>query len=221
MHDTQLFEVPTEPARADRRLERLRISDDYEPSTGCRGGRFLFGLATIATVGAAALAWDRRSVAPWSPRSAAVSLAPTTVVIPDAPSHELVAAGGYAVTHSKIHLGSQLTGKIKKLSVGKGDRVKAGDLIAELENESYQIEVTRTRADADLAKANADRYRKHIDRMSDTLRPPVDLEGRARGGSPPGRYQRPLPPGRRGSPRRGRVRIQQDLHPIADLGDLS
>ena len=170
MRDGKLFEVETEAGRADRGLERLRIPSDREPPSGCRGCRIVFGLATIAAFGVAALAWDRHSFVPWSPRSAAPSPETTIVVLRDPRSHEIVTAGGYAVTQSKIHLGSQLTGKIKRLSVDKGDRVKAGDAIAELENESYQIEVTRARADAGLARANADRYRRHIDRMSELYR---------------------------------------------------
>ena len=102
--------------------------------------------------------------------SAAFSPETTIVVLRDTRSRELVTAGGYTVTHSKVHLGSQLTGKIKRLTVDKGDRVKAGDLIAELENESYQIEVTRATADAGVAKASADRYRRHISRTSELYR---------------------------------------------------
>jgi membrane fusion protein (multidrug efflux system) len=170
MRDGQLFEVSTEAARAGEGLERLRISSEHEPSTGGRGCRIVVGLATIAAFGVATLAWDRHSAMPWSPRPAALSPETTIIVLRDPRSQELVTAGGYAVTQSKIHLGSQLTGKIKRLAVDKGDRVKAGDLIAELENESYQIEATRAKADAGLAKANADRYRKHIDRMSELYR---------------------------------------------------
>src|SRR5262249_35070978 len=88
----------------------------------------------------------------------------TIVVLRDPRCRDRVTAGGYAVTQSKIHLGSQLTGKIKRITVDKGDRVKPGDLIAELENESYQIELTRARADSALARANADRSRKSFDR---------------------------------------------------------
>ncbi len=171
MRDEQLFEVATKAARADRALERLRISSDREPPTGGRGGRIVFGLAAIAVFGVAALRWDRQSLlVPWSPGSAAFSPETTIVVLRDTRSHELVTAGGYTVTHSKVHLGSQLTGKIKRLTVDKGDHVKAGDLIAELENESYQIEVTRATADAGVAKASADRYRRHISRTSELYR---------------------------------------------------
>ena len=170
MRDGQLFEVETEAGRADRGLARLRISPDREPSNGGRGFRIVFGLATIAAFGAATLAWDRHSFVPWSRPPAAPSPETTIVVLRDPRSHEIVTAGGYAVTQSKIHLGSQLTGKLRRLTVDKGDRVEAGDVIAELENESYQIEVTRARADAGLARANADRYRRHIDRMSELYR---------------------------------------------------
>jgi RND family efflux transporter MFP subunit len=170
MRDEQLFDVATEAPRADRGLERLRISPGRELPAGGRGGRIALGLATIAALGVASLTWDRRSPMPWSSRPAASSPETTVVVLRDTRSREPVTAGGYAVTQSKIHLGSQLTGKIKRLTVDKGDRVKAGDLIAELENESYRIEVARAKADAGLAKANADRYRKHIGRMSELYR---------------------------------------------------
>ena len=171
MRDEQLFEVATKAARADRALERLRIPPDREPPTGGRAGRIVFGLAAIAVFGVAALRWDRQSLTvPWSPGSAAFRPETTIVVLRDHRSRELVTAGGYTVTHSKVHLGSQLTGKIKRLTVDKGDHVKAGDLIAELENESYQIEVTRATADAGVAKASADRYRRHISRTSELYR---------------------------------------------------
>src|SRR5262249_43140478 len=133
MREGKLFELETEAGRTDRGLECLRISPDREPSSGGRGGRVVFGLATIAAFGVATLAWDRRSFGPWSPGRAALSPETTVVVLRDTRSHEIVTAGGYAVTHSKIHLGSQLTGKIKRLTVEKGDRVKAGDVIAELD----------------------------------------------------------------------------------------
>src|SRR5262249_33747325 len=154
----------TPAARADGELGRLRITPEREPSAGRWARRLVLGLAMIATLAAGILAYNRDIVPPWSSRPTASGPETTIVVLRDPRCRDRVTAGGYAVTQSKIHLGSQLTGKIKRITVDKGDRVKPGDLIAELENESYQIELTRARADSALARANADRSRKSFDR---------------------------------------------------------
>src|SRR6476620_3629332 len=138
---------PREAARTGKGLERLRITSERKPSKGGWAGWVVFGVATVTAVGGGILVSQGKTALPWSLRTAVASPETTVVVLRETRSQDQVTAGGYAVTQSKVHLGSELTGKLKRITVDKGDRIKVGDLIAELENESYRIEMTRAKAD--------------------------------------------------------------------------
>jgi RND family efflux transporter MFP subunit len=176
MRIEQATETATESARPGRGLERLRIPAEQKASSG--GGMRWFALL-LATTAASVGGWsyynnkgfsDLSIPLRWPTRAPETTPETTVVLLRDMQTRDIVTAGGYAVTQTKVHLGSELAGKIKKIAIDKGDRVKKGDLIAELENESYRIEITRAKADAGLAKANADRYRKSFDRLQELYR---------------------------------------------------
>jgi len=77
-----------------------------------------------------------------------VSAKSSTVNQKAQPKDWLVAGPGRVEPCSEdIKLGAELSGKLKQVYVEEGDRVKAGQILAELENSDYKAEVAAAQAD--------------------------------------------------------------------------
>jgi len=125
-------------------LSKLRIE---RPAKSGRGRRFplrpaLFALA-IVLCGAAAYA-----VLSLSPPE--IETAKATLVFPSQALTRL-SASGYVVADRKASLATKATGRLIKLNVEEGSRVKAGEVVAELE--SRDLTAARDRANFELRAA--------------------------------------------------------------------
>lgn len=77
-------------------------------------------------------------------RSATAASAATTARTPEV---MLVAGPGRVEPHSEdIKLGSELSGRLKRVNVEEGDIVRRGQVLAELENDDYRAQVESARA---------------------------------------------------------------------------
>ena len=59
-----------------------------------------------------------------------------------------------------VELAFRVSGKIQQLSIDVGDRVKQGQLIAQLDNRDYRVDLQEKKAAYDLADAELKRYRE-------------------------------------------------------------
>jgi RND family efflux transporter MFP subunit len=134
-------------------IAKLRIDRSLAPIRSSRRRRWLWlgGVATIAIAGAA---W-------YASQPHALSVQTTTVVT-SFPSQQYVVlnATGYVVAQRKAAIASKATGRLDWLGVAEGSRVKAGEVIARLDNrdvtaqaQSAQANVNAVRAAFDQAKA--------------------------------------------------------------------
>lgn len=64
---------------------------------------------------------------------------------------------GRVVSSSDANLSFRVPGQLKRVCVGEGDRVRAGQLIAELDDTDYRIQLSATRAEYAQVKADAER----------------------------------------------------------------
>ncbi len=59
----------------------------------------------------------------------------------DAGEQVILTATGYIVAHHKIEVASKVAGRVAEISVEKGDKVKAGQVLVRLEDEEYRAQV--------------------------------------------------------------------------------
>jgi len=82
---------------------------------------------------------------------------PTAVEIEPVTKHTIRDVGhftGSLYPNSKFVVAPKISGRLEKLRVNIGDNVRAGDLIAELENNEYRQQVDQAGAELDVARAN-------------------------------------------------------------------
>ena len=128
----------TSPPDSD--VSRLRIDRTVAPVVRHRRRRWLW-IAAFVLLAAVLGGWYAAQ-----PRVFTVT---TTAVVTTHPSQQFVVlnATGYVVAQRKAAIASKATGRLEWLGVAEGSRVKAGEVIARLDNRDV-------RAQADSAQAN-------------------------------------------------------------------
>jgi len=130
-------------------LNQLRIERDSEPAPPGRGRLQLIAVATLlAVVAAATWIWLRPSPIPVHV-AAAQALSQGTA--PGAAS--ILDASGYVVARREAAVASKITGKMVELNIEEGDRVKAGQVIARLDDTNIRASLNAARAQFEFAKA--------------------------------------------------------------------
>ncbi len=130
-------------------LHQLRIERDSSPPPSGKGRLLAIAAAALLAMAAAA-AWI------WL-RPAAI---PVHVVAAQASSQGAAAgaasildASGYVVARREAAVASKITGKMVELDIEEGDRVKAGQVIARLDDTNIRASLNAARAQVEFAKA--------------------------------------------------------------------
>ena len=127
-------------------LSRLKIDRSLAPVRRRRKGRWIaFGVLALALAGGAAWMLTR-------PRVVDVQ---TVAIVTAYPSQQFVVlnATGYVVAQRKAAIASKATGRLEWLGVAEGSRVKAGEVIARLDNRDVVAQAQA--ADAQTGSARA------------------------------------------------------------------
>lgn len=127
-------------------LSKLRIDRSLAPIRRRRTKRWIV-LGLLAVAVAAAGAWLALR-----PRVADVQ---TVAVVTAFPSQQFVVlnATGYVVAQRKAAIASKATGRLEWLGVAEGSRVKAGEVIARLENRDVVAQAQAAEAQVNAARA--------------------------------------------------------------------
>jgi RND family efflux transporter MFP subunit len=130
---------------ADADLAKLAIDRSAAPLRRRRRGWLWWALAALAA--AAAGAWFALA-----PRALAVQ---TTPVVTTYPSQQFAVlnATGYVVAQRKAAIASKATGRLEWLGVAEGSRVKAGEVIARLDNRDVVAQADSAEANVRAARA--------------------------------------------------------------------
>lgn len=134
-------------------LSRLRIERDGVTRPPRRRWPYLVGVALLAAAGGVYFAGQQR-----------VSQVETTAVVLAYPSQALTLlnATGYVVAQRKAAVASKATGRLEWLGVREGSVVKAGEVVARLENRDVTAARDRAAANIQLARATLEQLQAEL-----------------------------------------------------------
>lgn len=142
--------TPSSSAASATQLDRLRI--DRSPHAGARRRRTPWGLIwTVAVVLAivAAIAFSmREQLAAPRVRTAKVRRITATE------GAVRTTASGYVVARTRAAISSRLSGRLEKLNVDLGSRVRAGELLGELGHADLDAALAQAEADIEVRRRN-------------------------------------------------------------------
>jgi RND family efflux transporter MFP subunit len=97
-----------------------------------------------------------------------VEMATATFTSP-AQANAVLTASGYVVAQVKAAVASKGTGRLERLLVEEGDKVRKGDLIAQLEDQDVLAALDKARADLAVARADSSDARRSAERQQTLL----------------------------------------------------
>jgi macrolide-specific efflux system membrane fusion protein len=137
------------PPRRGRRWRRLAVA----------------ALTLLALAVAAGAAWQR-----WGGAAAAPSPAYATATVARATVEEAVSALGNIQPRDYVDVGTQVSGQVRKIQVAVGDRVAAGDLVAQLDPTVYQARVETDQANLRNLRAQLNERQARLTLAEQALR---------------------------------------------------
>ena len=144
-----------------RELESLRIARAANPKKPSRIIPAAIGLAVLAVVGVAGYVVYQKTLGrPPEVQTAIVSVKQA------GQAGTVLTGSGYVITkHKYIVIGTKILGQIVAEPIEEGQRVKVGDLLAQIDDRDYQAQLKQAYADRDLAAANLVLKRARVERM--------------------------------------------------------
>jgi RND family efflux transporter MFP subunit len=130
-------------------LDQLRIDRGAEqPKPGKSRSMLIVGLVLVALIAAGAWYWLR-------PAPIAVHVAVAKPMSQNGASGaaSILDASGYVVARRQAAVASKITGKMVELDIEEGDRIKAGQVIAKLDDTNIRAALNAARAQQEYAKA--------------------------------------------------------------------
>ncbi len=79
----------------------------------------------------------------------------TATILSGSQAQALLTASGYVVAQRQAAVSSKATGRLEYIGVVEGDKVRAGEILARLENADIAAELERAKANLALAKADS------------------------------------------------------------------
>ena len=152
-------------------LAKLRIDRTIAPIRRRRRRRWIVLAILVAlAAGGAAAYWLK-------PHPLAVSTTPIVVTYPSQ-QYVVLNATGYVVAQRKAAISSKATGRLEWLGVAEGSRVKAGDVIARIDNRGVVAQAQAAEAAVRAARANVTQAEVERDNAQVEYRRSEDLVGK-------------------------------------------
>ncbi len=155
-------------------LSALRIDRSARPSRGGSRSPLLLVIA-VAVIAIAAVLWFRA-------RNAAVAVKTGTVTVSGggAASADGISANGYVVARTKASVSSKVLGRLAWIGVTEGSHMKAGDVIARLEDADYAAAAASAKAQVASVSASLAQAQRALQRaktlQAQNLVPTAQLE---------------------------------------------
>jgi HlyD family secretion protein len=146
------------PETQNQDLQALRIDRTSKENRGVSRGLVLAVIAVLLVLAAVALvafAPDRIGWSGFGGKSREVQVAFVESMSPNA-SEVALTASGYVVPRRRIEVSSKISGRVEELMADRGDLVKAGQILARLDDREIQAQLKQARAARQAAAARAD-----------------------------------------------------------------
>src|SRR5882757_1249896 len=130
-------------------LRQLRIDRGSEPPSGGYGRIWLAAAAIVLIAAGVTWFWMR-------PTGAPVHIAVAQAVTQDgaAAAGSILDASGYVVARRQATVASKITARMVELDIEEGDHVKAGQIIAKLDDTNIRAALSQSSAQLDFARAS-------------------------------------------------------------------
>jgi HlyD family secretion protein len=162
--------------KLSRDLNSLKI--DRSRRTGDRGGRkwlIIGGFVILALLLAGAVAFmpESASIPSFGAKAREVEVSMAVRQAPAA-GNVVLTAGGYIIPRRRVDVSAKIGGRVEDLRVDKGDMVRAGDVLARLDDREIraqlaQAHANKSAAEARLAEAVAGSRPQEVERSRATL----------------------------------------------------
>jgi HlyD family secretion protein len=148
-------------AMEPEKLSRLRIGQENQAAVGDRRlKRVLFVLIAVAILSVTGYIFSQTGI---FGSAVPVQITTATLVYPSQTIADFNASG-YVVAQRRASVASKGTGRLERLAVQEGSRVRAGDVLAELENNDVKAEYAQVAGQ--LAAVRADLVRVETDKRT-------------------------------------------------------
>ena len=153
-------------------LGQLKIDRTFEPSGNSGAGKWIaIALAAVAAIGAAIWFLKPPPAVPVKAASAiSLASAPTAGSVLD--------ASGYVVARRAATVSSKVTGKVTEILIEEGKAVKAGDVLARLDDSNARAQTQLSTSQLDAAKANLNEIRVQLNDAQRQLKRAQELHAR-------------------------------------------
>src|SRR6202789_846783 len=129
-------------------LNQLRIDREGRSAPSRAGKLWLAGILTVLGIAAiAAWFWSR-------PGAVRVHAASAQAIAGGASAGSILDASGYVVARRQATVASKITARMVELDIEEGDHVKAGQIIAKLDDTNIRAALNQSSAQLDFAKAS-------------------------------------------------------------------
>jgi RND family efflux transporter MFP subunit len=130
-------------------LNQLRIDRSNGPAPSGKRGIWLGAVAVMVAIAALAAWWWTR------PDAVPVHVVAVQAIAGDGPAAagSILDASGYVVARRQATVASKITAKMMELDIEEGDHVKAGQIIAKLDDTNIRAALEQARAQLAFAKA--------------------------------------------------------------------
>src|SRR5258708_4138265 len=130
-------------------LDSLKI--ERTPVKRGKTSPLLYGAAVIGVIALGACAWYF-----WPDNRIPVHVITAAAEGSGGAGGSSLDASGYVVARRKATLSAKILGKVSEVNFEEGQMVKAGDIVARLDDSNYQAQLRQAEAQAHIAKATMD-----------------------------------------------------------------
>jgi HlyD family secretion protein len=163
----------------EQSLSRLTIPADKKARR--KSGPFVMisivaGVLVVALIVFSVMRNSERKPTPLKETPTASTATPSASTTPPKPGDAVLTVSGYVVPHARIEISPRFQGTVKWIGVKKGDVVKKGQIMVQLEDDEYRARLLETQGRLTLADANLTNAELNLSRQVELARSSVDSQ---------------------------------------------